>query len=228
MKQNFYDLHTADEYNYLPIIKKYKPYITGYLDRIKRVLDLSICNNMRLSVLRFDLRMPRYYHPDVHYSDQLMPAFFQSLKAQLDNADIRGQRYSGRAHPHRMRYLWVRENNNPDGYHHYHCAIFVNRDRYRSLGDISHAYQHIDRYGTTPNTLLGYIYSAWMRALRLNVHDVRGLVHIPHNHTYRVDQNDCSGFFQAYSEVFYRLSYFAKLRTKNFDDGHRNLGFSIK
>lgn len=229
MSSNYYDLHFEDNFLGIPIINKHAPYVTGYLESIKKVLDRSVQDSKRLSVMRFCLRLPKHSNLDANYERQLMSVFFRSLRAQLDNADIRKTRKSSnkRTYSHRMRYVWVRERSSSENYH-YHCAIFINRDDYKSLGDIDYVYSKIDENGVPPDALLGYIYTAWMRTLGLSFDQKRGLIHVPHNHAYKIDVHDNSDFMRAYFDAFRRLSYLAKLSTKDYSDDFRNFGCSIR
>lgn len=226
-------LYFGSEYAYLPLMVEHGPFFTNFLKIIKDTLDRSLAHNPRLSVLRFDLRLPQHweYHNE-YIGNTFITNFFRNLNERLETSYQRSLRHTRHTyHHHGMRYVWVRERHRSQNYH-YHVALFVNRDKYRGLGDINHVYQSIANQRSTPDTLLGHIYAAWTEVLGLDLNDTSGLIHIPANHSYPINinatgENGQISALEQISAAFHRLSYMAKLATKE-QDGYRNIGYSNK
>ena len=64
------------------------------------------------------------------------------------------------------------------------------------------------------------ISSAWASALGMEKHLADGLVSIPKKPIYRINRGE------KYDDLFYRLSYFAKLASKLFGSASHNFGAS--
>jgi len=86
---------------------------------------------------------------------------------------------------------------------HWHCVLLVNRDAYYGIG----------RIGSDEMNMYDRIVAAWNSALGLVPGGDLGLVHIPHNPVYHLDRNSDGSDFRG---LFYRLSYFAKARSKQY------------
>ena len=83
--------------------------------------------------------------------------------------------------------------------------------------------------------MISRLEESWAGALELSVGQVRGLVHIPDNATYRVDRNprarkvagnDCKVLVDELPALFYRASYLCKVATKSYGDNHHGFGSS--
>jgi hypothetical protein len=109
-----------------------------------------------------------------------------------------------------MHYVWTREFGR-SGKPHYHCALLLNKQTFRGLGEFHPGAQ----------SLFGMICSAWASALEMESADTSGLVSVPKkNHTYWLKRSE------RYDDLFYRLSYFAKLESKQFGLASHNFGTS--
>ena len=115
-------------------------------------------------------------------------------------------------------YMWVKEIGQDASNPHFHVALIFNRRHYFSLG------QYPSEECPITNNLAGRIVSAWASVLGVPSEDVLGLVHFPRNCSYRISHTDAD-YMTLYDEVFKRLSYLAKLDTKE-DVSGRSFGCS--
>lgn len=81
------------------------------------------------------------------------------------------------------------------------------------------------RFDKTEGNMAARIKKAWASALGYHILDISGLVHFPVNPTYHLNQNSTS-FSLELDELFYRVSYFAKAKSKNFGDYSNAFGSS--
>lgn len=91
---------------------------------------------------------------------------------------------------------------------------FFNKDRYFSSG-----------YRDNEESLVRLIMDAWSSALGEYVDNADRLVQLVYKGTHYLDQNKYD-FENKYQALFTRLSYFAKNRTKHYDEGKRCFGTS--
>ena len=74
--------------------------------------------------------------------------------------------------------------------------------------------------------LASLIREAWLSALQLGPYpEYRTLVHIPDNPLYYLDVNNLD-YKTVYDKLTFRLSYFAKERTKSYSRNERSFGCS--
>ncbi|MCU8301522.1 inovirus Gp2 family protein [Vibrio vulnificus] len=201
-----------EEFNELPIKKEKEGLLVDYLQKIYDTLDLALEDHPRTFAVRIDLRLPLLTEVD---NSNLMKNFIASLDAQIQ-ADLRKKQRDGKTKRRcRLRYIWVREKDKSPK-HHYHIVILLNRDVYNCVGEYAHT-----------NNLSHKIKTAWCRALDIELYDGGRLVHFPEDFMYHLDINSLR-FSTVLDQLFYRLSYFAKVRSKKFGDGYRNFGSSLK
>jgi len=197
-----------------PVLTSIGPLSPYYLDRVLTVLNRALADHPRTLAIRFDLRLPDGYG-DV--GSDLMTKFVESLKAQI-KADLHRRTAQGkRVHLCNMRYAWVRERCDSDSPH-FHVAILLNHDSYHTLG------VYVDDQA---RNMASRIRKAWASALRRLPEEILGLVHFPANPTYSVNANS-PDFWAMKTDLFCRLSYFAKLDTKEHGIHSRSFGCSIR
>ena len=184
-----------------------------YLDQLKSMLDKSTAESTRSIAFRFDLRFPPGYKGDVK---KIITKFFESLKAKIKAKEAKTLRDGKRVYPSNLRYAWVRENDGADN-DHFHVVIILNKDAFSVLGNFK---------STKVNTAQR-IKKAWCSALSRKEEGSDGLVHYATKGVYILDKNSLS-FNATYSELYYRISYFAKNRTKVYGTGKRSFGCSYK
>lgn len=201
-------------YSSYPILANIGPLNPYYLERIYTTINRALVDHPRTLAIRFDLRLPDGYGDA---GSDLMTKFLESLKAQI-KADLYRRSMQGkRVHECNVRYVWVRERYNSDSPH-FHVVILLNHDTYHALGAYS------DDQG---RNMASRIKRAWASALRRLPEHMLGLVHFPNNPLYSLNANSYD-FERTKADLFRRLSYFAKLKTKEYGTGSRSFGCSQK
>lgn len=197
-----------------PVLTSIGPLSPYYLDRILTVINRALADHPRTLAIRFDLHLP-YGYGDV--GSDLMTKFVESLKAQI-KADLHRRAAQGkRVHHCNMRYIWARERADSDSPH-FHVVILLNHDSYHTLGVYV-----VDQ----ARNMASRIRKAWASTLRRLPEEIPGLVHFPANPTYSVNANS-PDFWAMKTDLFRRLSYFAKLDTKEYGIHSRSFGCSLK
>jgi hypothetical protein len=193
--------------------RRHAPFNTTYLQRILRVREKATAEHTRTMAVRVDLRLP----DEILINRQgLMSRFIESLDAKIA-ARYRSKLKQGkRTYPCHLRYAWVREMGEINQKSHYHMVLFVNNDTFNGLGS----------YGEDGAGLASLIREAWLSALQLSHHsEYWTLARFPDNPLYYLDVNS-AGYKEIYDQLTFRLSYFAKERTKDYSREERSFGCS--
>lgn len=185
-----------------------------YLNRIKETIDYSLNQYPRTCIMRFDLRYPYDYSVDKVNSNQITK-FQESLKAMI-TADLKRRNIKRHSF---TRFIWCKEIYSSD-VPHYHMAILVNGDVFKGIGP----YANDER-----KYMSGKIIRAWASAIGVLPCRTTHVIHYPTNAVYVINKRKGEEFFnEQYKSVFYRLSYFAKLKTKDYGNKKKNFGSSRK
>tara|TARA_Y100000310_G_scaffold70533_1_gene66204 strand:- start:1559 stop:2215 length:657 start_codon:yes stop_codon:yes gene_type:complete len=213
--QTRYSVTTNPTYKqYQTLARDNQPLVIPYLDAIEKVMLAAYAEYKRTFAVRIDLRLPVHSNTIDLDSNKVIKRFIASLEAQV-KADTNRKTREGRTpHPCNVRYIWAREQSTAH-HQHYHCVLFFNKDRYHCTGKIN----------AESDNLFTRIVKAWASALSLPVYETMQLVHLPNNAHYYLDANN-SDFNQDFHALFYRLSYLAKLNTKQYGLGQRCFGYS--
>lgn len=189
------------------------PFNTTYLQRILRVINNATVEHARTMAVRVDLRLP----DEILINRQgLMSRFIESLDAKIAARYRRKLKQGKRTYPCHLRYAWVREVGEINQKSHYHMVLFVNNDTFNGLGS----------YGEDGTGLASLIREAWLSAIQLSQQpEYRKLVHFPDNPLYYLDVNSAD-YRDIYDQLAFRLSYFAKERTKDYSREERSFGCS--
>lgn len=179
-----------------------RPLIENYLDRIDKILQTALLHHPRVSALRFDLRLPQGMQVAENHNG-LMTAFWERLKDRIESDRAQATRTLHMAHDTSVHYVWAREYDETGNRPHWHCVLLVNKDAYYGIG----------RLWAEEENMYKRIVAAWNSALGLLPGHDLGLVHVPDNPVYHLDRNSDGSDF---SDLFYRLSYFAKARSKQY------------
>jgi len=204
-------LHSSDNYNGIPVQTQHGALIENYLNPILSTLQNAIDEHSRTLAIRVDLRLP---DQEELISPRIISKFFDSLKAIIRADLAKRKREHGRVHPCSVRYIWVKEKNEALKSH-YHLLILLNNDCYNSLG----------RFDKTEGNMAARIKKAWCSALGYHMADIAGLIHFPVNPIYHLNRNSTSYSLEL-DDLFYRVSYFAKAKSKNFGDYSNAFGTS--
>ena len=185
--------------------------IADYLKKAHLCFIKSIEQYRSVFMLRFDLHLPIDYPDHLTADNTLMEKFVASLKAKIKHSQATKRRDGIRVHDTDLRYLWCRERSS-QGRVHYHVAILLNHD----------AYAHIGEFCLEKDNMFRRLHESWASALGICVNNVLGLIHIPFNPTYCINRDDITSF----EDAFYRISYFCKIDSKDFNSGHHSFGSS--
>lgn len=211
-------LHTETTYKDLPVYTGRGPLAQNYLDRILETIQYALSAYPRVVGFRFDLHIPTHI---AEMDNKVISRFFDSLKAQISVDLNRRSNASGRKRHTRVRYVWVREHAGAIFWH-YHVLLLLNQDAYKWIGD----------YKAEEGNMAARIKNAWASALRLDVEQIGGLVHFVDNPIYHINTISGSDIYVDGSRIigledlFYRVSYFAKVDTKNYGENNNHFGCS--
>jgi hypothetical protein len=207
---------TLNDLNNMPVLNNDMD--QAYLNTINQVILKALNAYPRLFVFRFDLHLPRVSNNidcPLQSDGKEITRFIDSFKAKISHDIAYRERTSVRVHNTYVRYVWVREFGE-DGQEHYHVVIFLNRDCYWTLGN----YQQ-----QTPS-LSTKVVEAWGSALRVDWNKAQSLVHFPQDTpVYHINLND-SSYIDTVASLVRRLSYFAKLDSKQDGDHRKSIGCS--
>lgn len=204
-------LHTEPTFYEIRVQSDKGPLVVDYLRKTYLCFRRSTQQYRSVFMLRFDLHLPIGYPDQLTADNSLMDRFFASLKAKIKHSQETKRGDGIRVHDTDVRFIWCRESS-LQGRIHYHVSILLNHD----------AYAHIGQFSLDNDNLFARLHGAWASALRIYVDDVVGLIHIPVHPTYCIHRDDIASFENA----FYRLSYFCKMNSKDFNSGHHSFGSS--
>ncbi|WP_449548045.1 inovirus Gp2 family protein [Lelliottia amnigena] len=203
------------------INEHHAPFNERYLTRLDHTMKLALSYHLRTMAIVVALRFPDYHDmgdtvnnmPDM--STGVFSRFIEALNARIEAYQHRLLKAGQRIYPCHVTHAWTREYGE-QGKPHYHVVLFVNNDTFRNLG----------RYAIEGNNLGSFIEEAWCSALKIeDVHENRKLVHFAKNGLYYIDRN-ATDYADAYQALSFRLSYFAKERSKYYSRQDRSFGCS--
>lgn len=192
--------------------QRHAPFNTTYLQRMLGVIDNAIAQHPRTMAVRVDLRLP---DDNCNRNSGLISRFIESLNAKID-ARYRNKIKNGiRSYPCQLRYAWFGKWRNKR-------EVPLPHGTFREQRHIQWTWE-LWRRGTG---LASLIREAWLSALQLGPYpEYRTLVHIPDNPLYYLDVNNLD-YKTVYDKLTFRLSYFAKERTKSYSRNERSFGCS--
>jgi hypothetical protein len=197
-------------YNGMRLNWQQGPFIHNYLQRIDQTIKASLTDHESLMAVRVDLRLPFQFdwksQPDWR---PVFDEFIATLKDKIAGYQVGVEPDQKGLHPTEIRFIWDREFDH-SGDPQYHCALFFHNQAFRRLG----------KFNAHSGSLYGLISSAWATAVGRDEHLADGLINTPRKHTYRVKRGE------RYDDLFYNLSYFARLASKRFGLADHNFGTS--
>lgn len=196
-----------------PLMVDKGPFFTEYLEDLWRTTQWALGCYPRVFAARVDLRFPDDYDmPGDFVHNVAMSRFVESFEKLIRDDQSNSRREGKRVHPTDLHYFWVREVGER-GRPHYHFAFLLNKDAYHTLG----------RFETERMNLFHRLQWAWASALRLDVSEVKGQVHVPDNAEFILSRAIGDPGVAAF---FHRVSYFCKTATKDFPGRTRGRGSS--
>lgn len=192
-------------------------FIEEYLQTNINVMNNALHTHARTLAVRVDLHLPRQTSGAAlnAFQEAYITRFIKSLKSKIENHIARTRREGKRAHDSAVKYIWVCEQGDI-GEDHYHLVLFFNNDTFRHPG--------IKRTGQSPSNLINIIIGAWSGALKIDLDNAWDLVTIPPGASYLLRNTSIPD--QAYCDLFERLSYFAKVKSKAYGENRNSYGSS--
>lgn len=209
----------GNEWRGLPLLVNQAPFGERYLEINLSVMKQAISRHRRTFVALFILRFPYGYAIP---ANGCISRFIKSLKAQIV-ADLNARHSeTGRYLTSDINFIWARELADADNCH-FHVAIFLNQDAYNRIGDYSLSGDLRSEFSFSPiaqraASLYQRINRAWARSIGLWEEQAAGLVEYPRNGEYSLDVSH-QDFVSQFLDLFKRLSYMAKIRTKDYGGG---------
>lgn len=190
---------------------QYAPLHEGYLISILVVLHCALRQYSKVLVLRFDLRVPE----DFDETDTaVISRFFDSLNSQIHEDYLRHAEKGKYVPRCRLRYAWAKERGYGNDGLHYHVAILLPYKRFRVLGHFD--YDDDPDMTKAQKNMAHRIRKAWVSATYQLANPT--LVHFCEDGKYVMDRKSPELGKQK-RDVFYRLSYLAKVETKETVEG---------
>ena len=207
----------GDQWNGLPLLGRQEPFVEQYLEINHRVMRQAFSYGRECLVILLELRFPHAYPCSER---GVMTHFFRSLKEQI-KADLKARHNrTGRNVSCDLDYVWAREQDSSDRSH-FHAALFFDLAAYYTLGNLNVQVPAYDEFQMSPITpaaqsMAGRINRAWARAIGISEEQGVGLVHYPKNAEFRMGCNRGMNFEYEFFDLFRRLSYLTKTRTKDY------------
>ena len=181
----------------------------SYLTSVYRTIMAALSSHPRTLAIRVDLSFPKGALMGGVEINGAISRFIENLKYRI-------KKYNGSVmpcgrikHHSDVRYIWVREQSTSD-LPHFHVVLLLNGDSFNTLGSFT----------SYSDNLFHRIREAWNSALGFGCRSNENYIHVPENPCYRVNQE------QGLSELFYRVSYLCKVRTKHFSKHYDSFGCS--
>jgi hypothetical protein len=205
-------IYNGHYYSGMPLIWQQGPFIHNYLQRIDQTIQGALREHDSIMAIRVDLRLPFQFSATNQPSARtVFRKFVASLKARIATRQAKTIRDGKRFHSTKVHYAWTREFGE-NGNLQYHCVLFFNKQTFRGLRE----------FDPDLGSLYDMISSAWGSALGMEEGLAVGLVGTPDNAIYWISEGE------RYDDLFYRLSYIAKLHSKRFGLPGDNFGASRK
>lgn len=188
--------------------------MSEYLERLYVTIESAVERYSKVFAVRVDLHFPSYYCPISGYdfSNRDRQLFIKSLRRQLKKYRDQKKSLGKRVHCVNFKYVWARESASLDSKPHFHLLLLFN----------GHAFNTLGHFSDDQESLYNRIKAAWADVLGLHVAGCSGFIHFPENGQYKLD----SMVYTQAGGVFYRVSYFTKVVTKNFRGGCHVFGGS--
>ncbi|MFA9284789.1 inovirus Gp2 family protein [Comamonas sp. SY3] len=201
----------GDHFHGSPVQTAHGYLISNHLQRIHDCLYRCLDRHSNICVMRFDLFVPGHVSADVLVCNAVISKFIASMRAKIEHSQELSRNQDHRVHDADMRYMWCREISG-NGRVHYHVALVFNHAAYAFMG----------KFELERENMYVRIHGTWASAVGMFVNDMRGYVHIPTDSNYQIIRGNEDSFRQA----FFRISYLAKMQTKEYNQGFHTFGCS--
>ncbi|NQY88625.1 MAG: inovirus-type Gp2 protein [Colwellia sp.] len=218
----FQPLTNPDLHRYqFPGYEQY-PVITSQGDLVKEYLDYSLFTlknafreHQNTCALRLTLKVPWQVKAG---SDYTIQAFLTNLEQQIAADLTQRNELSGKPLFSRLRHLWSKEFDRA-AKPYYSVFLLFNLDAYNCIEcDILNV----------GGSMLKRIHQAWSSALDIEPFKVNRLIHVPDKPFYHIAfKNGHFGLHpDKFSDLFFRVSYFARMKNKVFLPDYSPFGYS--
>jgi hypothetical protein len=184
--------------------------VFSFFQVVSCVLHFAVKENVRLFIVRVDLRFPQRAQTDQISDGVIMGRFIKSLRTKILAQRNRVRKKYGTAQSTRVRCVWVRELGPKGSFSHYHAMLVFNRDAYRVLED----------FQSNDDNLARCIQGAWASALGVDFDNHRSLASFSRNGQYQIINGH--GLDEVMCDMMHLNNYFSKAW-----DGARNIGYSL-
>jgi|SRR5690625_647330 len=207
-------LYWEPDYEGFELMSGVKPFIQSHLDKAHSVISWARNQSSRIYAVRLDLRFPQHYELSGlrALSNEPLQLFFKSLRKRLERHNREADRLGVRRHADRFVHLWSREYDKGHVRPHFHVLLIFNGHAFKSMGDLK----------VGGSSLYRMIEESWLAALRCQGMGQDNLVHVCKSGQYWLHSDNTAGF----SDLFRRISYMAKVRSKSFNDRFHRFGGS--
>lgn len=191
--------------------------ITTYQNKIETELREAFDDNKRVSIIRFDLHIPKLCRGQdnpLAQSTQLMKRFFGSLVSKLKASYLIDDVYRTQY----LRYVWVKEYGEDSDVEHYHICLFLDQDRFGFIGNSEYTLRLRENSTGKKKSLKTCIFEAWGSAFCLSAELVLTSVHFTTLPVHWISQRDYNEKNEVHKMAIKRLMYLAKPETKRWGE----------
>ncbi|MEL7798102.1 MULTISPECIES: YagK/YfjJ domain-containing protein [Idiomarina] len=190
--------------------KQNAPYIEQYLDKLYEVFQRSFYNHPRTLVVCFDLHLPFYSQHSLVRNP--ITEFIENIKRGIKSYQLKQQREKKRIHHTQIEYVAKVEQTIESPLEHYHVVLFLNKDTFYNVGNLSHE----DR------TQLGRIIRhAWLKVHGISTDSTAALLHASNPVSYSLE-GPLTCLNKQHEVVFKRISYLCKEATTKYQGRHQS------
>lgn len=179
------------------------PYIQEFLERLYIVMLRSLENHRRILAVKFDLHLPANANPYMQRNP--ITDFIDRVKAGIASYQNSLKRQGKRVYPTEVEYVAKIEQVGSDR-EHYHVVIFVNKDTFYKVGNLS---------CVDPTQLGQIIRQAWLKTHGLPIYSPAALFHTT-NPVFRVLYGPLNANDETHKEAFLHYSYLCKEQSTKY------------
>jgi hypothetical protein len=198
--------------------------LTTYKKIIETELKYAFYDNRRVSIIRFDLHIPKLCRGQdnpLTQSTGLMKKFFGSLVSKLKVSYLIDDVYRTQC----LRYAWVKEFGENSEVEHYHICLFMDQDKFGFIGDSEYTSRLRKNKKVKKKSLKTCIFEAWASVFGLSANLILSSVHFTKKPVHWISSRDYEEGNEVYKIAVKRLMYLAKPETKCWrGDGLKSIG----
>lgn len=198
--------------------------LTTYKQIIETELKSAFDSNKRVSIIRFDLHIPKLCRGQdnpLTQSTGLMKKFFGSLVSKFKASYLIDNVYRTQC----LSYVWVKEFGEDSEVEHYHICLFLDQDKFGFIGSSEYTSRLRENKTQRKKSLKTCIFEAWASVFGLSADLVLSSVHFTEKPVHWISSRDYKEGNEVYKIAIKRLMYLAKPETKHWrGDGLKSIG----